>query len=116
MIVLPIVRSLVVLREHRDQEKAADILGLEPAGKAGYDIHLGARAILKISDFENEKQSPLSMFYPSFLQTHPSTGQRYDDLVKICKEETLEISKQTKEKKAASYPLALAKRLHKWIR
>jgi predicted Zn-dependent protease len=61
------------LPHSREQESEADIIGLELMARAGYDPHAAVSVWQKM--MAAEKSAP-----PQFLSTHPSPGNRIEEL------------------------------------
>jgi len=69
--------QLLFLSFSRDNEREADMLGVEYSSKMGYDAHKMAdffKVLQKMSLSESEGG------VPTFLSTHPDPGDRYNDV------------------------------------
>ncbi|HKT73444.1 MAG TPA: M48 family metallopeptidase [Steroidobacteraceae bacterium] len=61
------------LPHSREQESEADVMGLELMARAGYDPHAAVKVWQKMMAAEKSSQ-------PQFLSTHPSPGNRIEEL------------------------------------
>lgn len=75
--------QLLLLKNSRDHESEADLLGVEYSTDVGYDAHQMANFFQTISRLSGDAGQQI----PTFMSTHPNPLNRYDRVHRLAKKE-----------------------------